>query len=176
MFRSLLVLFVGVAVVGLSVILGRGCRTAPAPTLSPRQRATAHALEVAWRLNKLVGPDGWHIRVTDSGDMDANEIPYRVEYRRGPTVNTGVWYEQVVIKGAGPDGEWGTADDIEVTAMISHATPRDCSTSGSEQDATLAGSAGDEGRRTVDERAQRLGPPRRGEAGPGPKHWQPGRP
>jgi hypothetical protein len=84
-----------------------------------------HALEVALRLNKLIGPDGLHIRVDGSSELDENSIPYRIEYRRGETVNSRVWCEEIIVRGAGPDGLWGTPDDVEVRAMISFARGED---------------------------------------------------
>jgi hypothetical protein len=121
MIRSIVLVF-GVALIGWgSAILSKelSCSVRTGVPLSPRQKAMEHALEVALRLNKLVGPDGFHIRVDGSSEFDQNGVAYKIEYRRGETVTSGVWYEEIIVRGAGPDGRWETPDDIEVRAMIS---------------------------------------------------------
>jgi hypothetical protein len=123
MIRGIVLVF-GVALIGLgSAILSNklSCSVRTGVPLSLRQKAKAHALEVALRLNKLVGPDGFHIRVDGSSEFDENGIAYRIEYRRGETVTSGVWYEEIVVRGAGPDGLWETTDDIVVRVMIPFA-------------------------------------------------------
>jgi hypothetical protein len=71
---------------------------------------------VAERLHRLRGPDGWHKRVAFPGEIDEWGTPLRVEYKRW--IENGQEIEAVVVRGAGPDGVFGTGDDVAAPLHI----------------------------------------------------------
>ncbi len=84
--------------------------------LTPRQQAQRQALDLVRHLHRLRGPDGWHLRVADPGETDPWGNPWAVDYRRepeGPFV-----CETLRVRGRGPDGLWGTGDDVAVLQVI----------------------------------------------------------
>jgi hypothetical protein len=117
MFRLLLLLVLAVPVaVSVRAVSSPWLRGLGVEPLTPRQQAQEQALELARYLHRLRGPDGWHLRVADPGEADPWGNPLNVEYRRqseGPFP-----YEILRVRGRGPDGVWGTQDDVAVVLVI----------------------------------------------------------
>ena len=107
-YLAALAVLVPALLAGLS--LSQGCHGPTRRRLNPLERARSHCRAVAERLHARRRPDGWHDRASDPEEADEWGNPLRVEYRRW--VENGQDIEACVVRGAGPDGEWGTADDV----------------------------------------------------------------
>jgi hypothetical protein len=121
MFRLLLLLVVAIPItVSVNAVSSHWLRGLGLEPLTPRQQAQEQALDLVRHLHRLRGPDGWHLRVTDPGETDAWGNPWTVDYRRqseGPFV-----CETLRVRGRGPDGLWGTSDDVTVLQVIMQTT------------------------------------------------------
>lgn len=115
MSRALLTAAVCIPLIIAALTLPHACTPAH-DSLSPRERAREQVLAVCRRLHRLRRPDGWHQRVTEAGETDEWGNPLRVEYRRW--VEAGYDHEACTVRGAGPDGEWGTEDDVQGTLFV----------------------------------------------------------
>jgi hypothetical protein len=106
----------------LALALSRGCGPAVQPP-TPRERAVEQVFLVCERLHQLRVPDGWHARAASPGEVDEWDVPLRVEYVRGLTINPAVWFEEVIVSGTGPDGVFGTLDDVRRHRMLCRPAP-----------------------------------------------------